>query len=635
MTQIFQVYAPGKGEAEADRLIQLGNQEEDNGVLDVALAHYQMAVTVCPVFPKAYLNLGNGLKSLGRHAEAIAAYRTALELDSAYAGAHFNLGCLLHKLREHEAAATELHEVMRIRPDMADAAVVLADVFESLGRLREAEEMLLHAMNTDPRLVGAVQNLGVLLTKQARFDEAETMFQRALSMDPDSAEASVGLGSLYLKLGRASEAEPLFRRALAMRAASVQAGGNLLFSLNLRDDLDSPAVFREHLLFGQALERELGQSQAAVSYVNTRAADRAIRLGYVSGDLVQHAVGLFLRPVLESHDKNQFDVYCYSNNDTNDDLTADLRSKVSTWRDVASLDDRSLIERVRSDEIDILVDLSGHTARSRIAVFAAKPAPIAVTWLGYLNTTGLRSIDYRICDRYTDPVGVTEQFHTEQLIRMPHSQWCYVPVYQVPVSNQPHLNEPDKIVFGSFNQFAKISDSCLSLWSAVLARVPTAHLRFLDVPVGTARENFIVRLKRAGIDPSRVTLFGRLAILDYFSAISDVDIALDSYPYNGATTTLDTLWMGVPLVALVGERAISRGSYSILSTLDMPDLIARTDVEFVARNVALTENPARRDALRHSLRHRMQTSPLMDARSFTAALEGHYREMWRVWCRAS
>jgi predicted O-linked N-acetylglucosamine transferase (SPINDLY family) len=303
------------------------------------------------------------------------------------------------------------------------------------------------------------------------------------------------------------------------------------------------------------------------------------------------------------------------------------------WREIAGLDDQRVIDLIREDQIDVLVDLSGHTDRNRLSVFARHPAPVQASWLGYLNTTGLPAMDYRICDWHTDPLGATEHLHSEQLVRMPDSQWCYAPWYNIDYILEPHAARPDDIVFGSFNQLIKLTDTTLSLWSRILAKVERAKLVVFDVRQSATAQTLLRRMEQHGIDTSRVILRGREPLREYFAAIGNVDIALDTMPYNGATTTLDTLWMGVPIVALRGERGIARGSYSILCSLGADELIALNSDDYVELNVSLAHDPQRRASMRRSLRGRLAASPLMDTHSFTRALEERYREMWRAWCR--
>ena len=616
----------------ARRIVDLGNELEARGDVDAALARYREAAAAAPMYARAYLNIGNALQHQGKLDDAVRAQRTALDLDSRYAPARFNLGNLYLAQGKLDAAERELRQALLLAPQMADAAIALANLYESRGRPADAERELRYALSIDPHHAGAAHNLRLLLNEQARWDEAEEGSLQAVALDPTSASACAGLARQYVQSGRAKDAELMYRRALAADPQSSTTHSEMLFSLNLRDDLDTATIFREHRAFAATFERGDARADAATPAAGDP--NRRLKVGYLSGDFRQHPVVLFLRPVLKHHDRTRVEVYCYSNNDVDDDLTGKLRADADHWRDIAGFDDAAAARAIRADGIDILVDLSGHTPKSRQLLFTRRCAPVQATWLGYLNTSGLDSADFRICDRHTDPPGMSEHLHSERLYRMPNSQWCYAPVYDLPPVQTAHAGEPERVIFGSFNQFPKISAACLDLWCEVLRRAPRAELQVLGVPQGKTATRFLDSLAQRGVGADRVTLHPRLDIAAYFSAIGHVDIAFDTFPYNGATTTLDTLWMGVPLVALRGDRGIARGGVSILETLGLPELIASTKADFVDRNLCLVNDIGRRHELRRTLRQQLERSPLMDAAGFTRDLENGYREMCRAAWRA-
>jgi protein O-GlcNAc transferase len=609
----------------ADRQIALGNEREDSGAFEDALGCYLDATKTAPDYPRAHLNLASALALVGRAADAVKALKIALTLDPTYAPAHYNLGKLHASLRQYESAERELRNAIRLDPGFRDAAIVLASVCEAQGKADQAEAQLRSAAVHGSGSAGAAYNLGLLLKAQARPDEAEQAFEQALALDPSFAEACVGLGSLWLQTRRAREAEPMFRKALALKPGHWDAASSLLFSLNFRDDLTPLTIHSEHIRVAKFLEG--GRPQAPAPRRGENRA-RKLKIGYVSGDFGHHPVGLFMRPVLANHDREHFEIYCYCNNEPDLDLTRELKASSDHWRDITLLSDDQTTSLIRSDAIDILVDLSGYTAGSRLPVFMRRPAPIQASWLGYLNTTGLQSIDYRISDRHADPPGSSEHLYSERLFRLPHSQWCYRPVYEVPLSDARD-DDAAPVVFGCFNQFAKISDACLALWCEILKQVPGAQLRTIGVPGKSTEDVFRKHVESHGVDPRRIETVGRIGIHEYFAAIGSVDVALDTFPYNGATTTLDTLWMGVPMVALAGNTAVARSSFSILSSLAAPELIATSSADLIARNVALATDTHSRRTWRRSLRSRLESSPLMDAEGFTRGLEEGFRTMWR------
>lgn len=611
---------PAEARERADALIARGQAQEDAGELSAAERTFREAIAAAPRYPRAHLNLGNALHKQKRLADAARSHDTAIELDPAYAPAYYNAGAVLVEHGRWTEARRRLEKALELKPDLADAAVLLAMAWEGEGDLERACRELERAVAISPGLAGAWSNLGSLLAQRRMNEEAQEAYEEALRLDADNAPAMAGLAQLEVNRGRGRRAAALFRRALEILPDDPLLWGTYLFSLNLRDDVDAATVAREHFRFGELLERA-----SPAPPPPPRAPGKRIRVGYVSGDLLAHPVAWFLLPVLAHHDREAFETFCYSSGHV-DELTPRVRGAAEHWRAIARREDSQVVDLIRQDGIDVLVDLSGHTPRNRLGVFARRAAPVQATWLGYLNTTGLASMDFRIADRHTDPEGASEALHSEKLARLPDSQWAYVPHNVVPLKEAPR--PPGMaVVFGSFNQMAKVSDGCLDLWSEVLRRVPGSILRVHAVPDDVAKEDLLARLGARGVEASRVETRGRVPTAEYLTAIADVDIALDSMPYNGGTTTLDTYYMGVPLVALAGVRGISRGSYSIARTAGLDELVARTPAEFVERNVALAQDPAARAALRRSIRPRLEASPLMDPARFTRDLESLYRGM--------
>jgi predicted O-linked N-acetylglucosamine transferase (SPINDLY family) len=503
---------------------------------------------------------------------------------------------------------------------------------EDDGEFEQALGCYQRAAISHPDFPRAHLNIGNALRAMHRTDEARVAFERAIKLDPTDAKSHFNLALLCAIVGDFDAAKGELERVISLQPDLVSrvldAESFILFSSGLRGDAGPDALAREHFRVGRAIAK--ASAPAYDSWTNPPDARRKLRIGYVSADFGPHPVALFLQPVLEHHDRADFDVYCYSS--ARAAPFAPAFQRISSWHDVASLTNRELSELVRTHGIDVLVDLSGHSEGHRLGMFAQHPAPVQVTWLGYLNTTGLLAMDYRLCDWQTDPEGETEHLHAERLVRFPESQWCYQPWdTTVPlVARGP--GSPGPVMFGSFNQTAKISDGCLDLWTRVLESVPGSRLTIMDVRDEHGRGEILRRLASRGVMAGRVITRGRESVADYYRAISDVDIALDTWPHNGATTTLDALWMGTPLIALRGDRGIARSSASILSTLGMPDLIADTTEGYVALNVQLALDRERRGVLRTELRPRLSASALMDMTAFVRDLEAAYRGMWANWC---
>src|SRR6266699_4830822 len=516
---------------------------------------------------------------------------------------------------------------------------------ESSGNPQEACEQYRAAVRAAPRYARAHLNLGIGLQAVGDAESALRSYEAALALDPEDAFANYNLGNLLYARGelaradlgnvlrsqaRIPEALEVFGAARKLDPDRFDIESTELFTLTCSEGISSEALFARHKDFGARLERAVARRFEPPG--NSRDPERRLRIGYVSGDFYFHPVALFAIPLLERHDRSVCEVYCYSAGAETDEVTRQVRSRADVWRDAASMSDASLAETINRDGIDILVDLSGHSGVSRLAVFAQRPAPVQVTWLGYLSTTGMTRIQYRICDRHTDPPGMTDRFHTETLVRLPGSQWCYRPVVSIDCSDAPPLRGSGFVTFGSFNDVSKLSPSVRGLWAEILTRLPDSRIFFAGVPQGLAREGLIREFESAGIAASRITIAPRVGIDEYFRSFNGVDVALDTTPYSGGTTTCDALWMGVPVITVPGARSISRSAASILSTVGLQAWIASTPEHYVRLAVEFARDPPAVYALRSSLRERMRASPLMDEARFARDLEAAYRGMWRAWC---
>jgi len=675
----------------AERLIAEGNRAEDAGKLQEACALYREAARLAPQSAKAHLNLGIALQALGDEASATAGYEKALALDPANPYARYNFGKLRYERGAHGDAEQLLRQALRAKPDFREARVMLACALEAQGK-PEAAAGELDALPPEKRNFGAHFIHARILRKLDRLDAAADALRRALALEPqnldarsalfhvleaqgdpagaareleavllqrpDWAEALYNYGVVLKKLMRPAEAETALRRALAAQPGFARAhralGGVLLgqcrieealelyrhaprdaqlesaelFALNASETISEGQLFARHVEFGRRLEHTVPPRFA---FSNTKEPARRLRIGYVSGDFSYHVVALFMLPVLERRDRRAFEVFCYSSAERVDQHTRQLAKACDAWRPCGGMSDAQLADTIHADGIDILVDLAGHSGEPQLRVFAQKPAPVQATWLGYLNTTGLTRIDYRISDAHADPAGLSDARHTEKLARLPHSQWCYRPFMSAAAAAAPPCLRQGHITFGSFNQVLKLSQASRRLWAQILSRVPGSRLVVLGVPLGHAHDGLLRDLTAAGIDAERIRLVPYVSLQDYFGWYNQVDIALDTTPYSGGTTTCDALWMGVPVITAPGERPGSRSAASILTTAGMTDWIASGEEDYVGRAVA-ARNIQMLANLRVTLRARLQASPLMDEEAFTRDLENLYRQMWRQYC---
>lgn len=406
-----------------------------------------------------------------------------------------------------------------------------------------------------------------------------------------------------------------------------------LCRLNYDPAQSAAAIHAAHVAWAERFAAPLYPE--AASFPNDPRPDRPLRIGYVSGDLRRHPVALFVEPILRAHDRDGFQVYCYANSDETDDLNQHLRSLVPQWRDIAGLSDAALADQIRADAIDILVDLSGHTARNRLLVFARKPAPVQATMIGYVASTGLATMDYRLTDGICDPMEASDPFFTETLYRLPDGFNCYAPPKGLPDPGPLPLAQAGHVTFGSFNNLDKASPAVLDLWARILVALPDARLilktKSLSEP--TVQDSVMTAFQRHGVAPDRVELIEWTATLrEHFEVYRRIDIALDPFPYNGTTTTCEALAMGVPVIAMIGDRHAARVSYSILARLGLAGLAAETADEYLVRAVVLAGRPDMIGNLRGVLRRLLYGSRITDATAYTAGLEAAYRAMWQRWC---
>jgi predicted O-linked N-acetylglucosamine transferase (SPINDLY family) len=569
------------------------------------------------------------------------------------------------RLNPAEAA---LRRILVHHPQSFDALLLLAEIRKQKHQLRLAKGLLRRAIALRPRSPRAHHRLGGALGKQRRFKEAERCFRRALVLDPGFAEAEVELGQALFELGYLDDAAKSFRRALALKPDLAQAHyrlgnvlvdqgqvaaaqdcyrraialrpeyaaayGNLAFAMNYEGEVTPAEIYAAHRGWGAFFPPPENLNR---TYANDRRPERRLRVGYVSGDFCDHPVNYFFEPLLASHNPSEIEVFCYCALDEveEDAITARLKLQAEHWSRIGRWDDQSVAERIRADRIDILVDLSGHTAGGRLQVFALKPAPVQATWLGYLNTTGLAAMDYRITDVIADPEGEAEQFNREALVRLRQPFLCYRPYDNAPPVSAPPVLETGHITFGSFNNLPKLSPEVIKLWARLLHAVPGSRLVIKTVQMRDSPTAVQLRRRFAadGIEPDRIDLLKwRVRAADHLARYELVDIALDPFPFNGVTTTCEALWMGVPVVTLRGHRPCGRVGASLLTSVGLPELAAEDPESYVETAVGLGRDLSRLKELRFGMRDRMRASLLCNAPGFARAMEQAYRCMWQAWC---
>lgn len=615
----------------------LGVALQATGQLDDAAAAFRHAIAKDPVAATSHCNLGLVLTELGAYEAADAALHRALELDPHSVEAQNGLGRLLECRGESDAAVAAFDNAYTLDPGNAKASFNWAHALLKAGRAEEALAAFDIVIAQAPTLAKAHSNRGAALEALMRFEDAAEAYRSALSHDPDLMEARNNLAGVFLVQGRHEEAERTYREALerslaagSARAAAVHS--NLLFAMSYNDAHDVASLAAEHARW-QTLH---ARTNAAPAHANAADPERRLRIGYVSPDFRGHAVFFFISPLLHSHDRKAVEIFCYADVSRPDELTEQLRATADAWRDTTALSDVALAETIRADGIDILVDLAGHTNGNRLPAFALKPAPVQVSYLGYAMTTGLAAMDYKLTDRHMTPADTKEHF-SEVLATLPDSFACYAPPTQAPdVGPLPALTT-GHITFGCFNNLAKITPDVIALWSATLHAVEGSRLMLKAKALSddATRERIVEKFAACDIGRDRLILRGHAAeVGTHLAAYNEVDIALDTFPYGGGTTTFEALWMGVPVVSLSGDRSTARLSLSFLATAGLGALATPDPRAFVHCAFELSSNLPRLADLRSRLRQRIAVSPLCDAPRFVRNMEDLYRMMWRRWCQS-
>jgi len=562
--------------------------------------------------------------------QALASFDRAIAVQPHFYEGLFNRGQALLKLMRGAEALRDLREATRLHPDSLDARRALAEAMLMTGQYAEAIELFRQVIRSTPATAHDHYNLGVALDRSGRRDEAIPEYERALRLDPKLAQAHFNLGACLVMGMDVRPAIEHFRRADRITPMPMARDMLLHFQHHL-PETDPRDLFEQHVQWARDFADSLRSTLRP--HQNNRDPSRRLRVGYVSRDFRRHSVAHFIEPLLRAHDRRDVEVFCYADEFNNDSTTARIRGYDLAWRNITGKSDADVAEIVRADAIDILVDLAGHSQENRLLVFARKPAPIQVTYLGYPDTTGMRAIDYRLTDPHADPPGTTESLHTERLLRLPECAWCYRPDDQSPPVEPRDATE--NITLGSFNVASKINPPLIQMWAEILRAMPNGRL-VLKTGHGLpalAHPQIRAAFDKLGIAVDRVELIGYLRDMsEHLRLYNRIDIALDTFPYHGTTTTCEALWMGVPVVTLAGQTHVSRVGVSLLSAVELQDLVAADRDSYVRNAIELARDVPRRAALRHELRGRMQRSPLMDAERFARSVEAVYRTIWQRWC---
>ena len=609
-------------------LSNLASAFKDNQQLDAAEAAYKKVIAIHPDHIEALYNLAGVLVKKQKLNEAANVYKEVLELKPTMLEALNELGALLISQEKFTEAINCFEKTLSHAPNNIEAYCAIGAALQTQEKFAESIKVYEKALKKMPTEGIFFNNMANSLVKLGRLHEALIAYQKALEYNPNLRNAYINLAWTYREHGQLKESFDCFQRLQARKDLSPQDHSDLLFSLNYDPSFSNKelldAANKWWKIHGHPETRTFSHPPRALP-------PKKLKVGFISPDFSKHPVGFFLTPLLQEINEQTFEIFCYAQMNANqgDELTEYIRNRADHWHLISSMSDEAVAEKIFSDRIDILIDLAGHTANNRLMVFVRKPAPIQVNWLGYVNTTGLANMDYRITDQVVDPIG-EETAASETIYRLPHGFFCYAPDNSPDYEASLPFAKNGFITFGSFNNLPKITPQVISLWAKIMALLPSAKLlftsrQFKDKAIISRYKDLFIK---EGIGPERINFHGSLPLREYLSLISTVDIALDPFPHNGHTITCDTLWMGVPVITLRGDRYAGRMTASALSTIGLSDLIAEDQEEYVRKCVDLALDIGKLSLMRQGMRKRISRSPMCDKKRFANDFE---RALWDIW----
>lgn len=604
----------------ADQLIEQGNQLEDNGNIDQAISLYEQALTLSPNYWRAFLNLGIAYNTKNELKTALDYLQKAYEQNSDVHSTAYNLARTWYQTNQNLTKAIEiLKKALTIKSDFIDGFILLSLIQDANKQTELALNTINHALSLQNNHFGALLNKIHYLTTLAKQNEQYEMqaYQLLKQLSPHNNSIRSSFSSFFKDRGYIPQAISTIENN--MEFDDLNQISSYLMTLLYSDEITPEHIINAH--------KNINAFLIAEDYHLDIDLNNKIHIRFLSPDLNAHAVAYFIEPILKHYNADKFKVSVYNISTKFDEITRQLQQSPVDWYDVADLSDEQIVAKIRNDKVHILFDLAGHSSHTRLNILTQKPAPIITSWLGYLATTGLQTVDFRLVDSITDPVGQTEAHHSEQLIRIDGCQWCYTPQKNTPAITDNAYYKKGYITFGSFNQCAKLSDTCLHTWAKLLQQLPNSRILIAGVEQGLAQERIETVFEEYEIAPERYAFQGRVNWIDYFNTYNQVDIALDSYPYTGATTTFDALIMGVPVVTLAGEKSISRSAMSILTALNHSEWVAETTDQYINIAISLANQLQTQPNHKQQLRQELLASDLVNGKIFAKNFEGAILQM--------
>jgi len=638
---------------------------QEKELLDDAAQFYRKAIEFNPSYAKAYSNLAYIYRKKNRLDDAASNYLKAIEHAPGIAEIHYNFGITLLHQNKLKDAEFQQRRALEIKPGYADAWCSLGMVQFTYGKLEDSIISYKNSLAINSEHEDALNGCAAVFSKLNMFDESIELFNKSLLINPENENTMIGLGiayqginnysmalstyrkvvmkspghveshigmaSVYMSQGEYEEAIKLYQKAIDIQPEHYTAYSDLLMLLNYCESLSPSYIYDEHVNWAT----KYSLNTPKLEYSNIPDPGRKIRIAYISPDLRVHVVTNFFYPILKCHDTNKFEIYCYADVAHEDSWSQLLKAEKTHWTNIYRMSDAELIDQIQADKIDILVDLAGHTKGNRLVALTAKPAPIQMTYLGYPNTTGLSTIDYRLTDEWADPVGESDKYYTENLIRLNNGFLCYSSINKMPNEVTLPALKNGYITFGSFNNLTKITECVVKIWAAILNKLPTSRLVLKNRSFSSQQvyERYLNLFSSHGVEADRVQLCGPTKTYeDHLKAYNQIDIALDTFPYNGTTTTCEALMMSVPVITLAGNMHAGRVGVSLMSQVNLTDYIAQTQEEYIKLALKKANDVEGLGKLRNLLRNQVSTSFLSNGKAFTQDIEEVYRQVWSNWC---